>query len=119
MEQPNVLLAELGFEVRSFTLTLTAAAGSKRGQGKSSFVGTVLELSNKFYETVVQNLKAWVPPAPKVKAPDPVVAETLKVDTSLDTGSNLVEFAPKLTNEGLEPVGRPDFDVPLEVSEPL
>ena len=119
LEQPNVLLAELGFEVRSFTLTLTAAAGSKRGQGKSSFVGTVLDLSNKFYETVVQNLKAWVPPAPKVKTPDSVDTEVLKVAIPLEIVNQIVEVTPELTSEGLELTGRPDLIVPLEASEPI
>jgi hypothetical protein len=67
IEKPELLFRNSIFEIRSFTLTLYAIAGFKRGQGKSSFVGSVLRLSNRFYEAVVQNLKAWVPPAPKVK----------------------------------------------------
>ena len=65
--KPESLLPDSKFDVRSFTLTLTAVAGTNRGQGKSSFVGSVLDLANRFYEGIVQNLKIWVPPAPKVK----------------------------------------------------
>ena len=67
LDKPEILLPDSKFDVKSFTLTLTAVAGTKRGQGKSSFVGSVLDLTNRFYEAVVQNLKLWVPPAPKVK----------------------------------------------------
>lgn len=66
LTKPESLLPDSKFDVRSFTLTLTAASGTKRGQGKSSFVGSVLDLVNHFYETVVQNLRIWIPPAPKV-----------------------------------------------------
>lgn len=69
LEKPERLLPDSKFDVRSFCLTLSGVAGTKRGQGKSSFVGSVLGLSNAFYESVVQNLRAWVPPAPKVKPP--------------------------------------------------
>ncbi len=69
LEKPERLLPDSKFDVRYFCLTLSGVAGTKRGQGKSSFVGSVLGLSNTFYESVVQNLRAWVPPAPKVKPP--------------------------------------------------
>jgi len=66
LENPKSLLPNLKFEVRSFVLTLTALAGTKSGQGTSSFAGSVTSLVNRFYEEVVQNLKKWTPPAPKV-----------------------------------------------------
>jgi hypothetical protein len=67
LEKPESLLPDAKFDVRYFSLTTTAVAGTKRGQGRSSFVGSVLDLTNNFYELVVQNLKPWIPPAPKVK----------------------------------------------------
>jgi hypothetical protein len=54
-------------DVRSFTLTLSQAAGTKRGQGRGSFVSSVIGLVDTFYAEVVQHLKAWAPAAPKVK----------------------------------------------------
>jgi hypothetical protein len=66
MGNPDQLLPDSKFDVRSFTLTLSSVSGSKRGQGKGSFVGSVVELVNRFYEIVVQDLKQWSPPPPKV-----------------------------------------------------
>jgi len=74
--KPDALLPDPKYDVKSFTLTLTAPAGTKRGQGKSSFVGSVLDLTNRFYEAVVQNIKLWVPPAPKVISNTQVLAGT-------------------------------------------
>ena len=65
-DDEDFILLSGKFDVRSFSLVMSATAGSKRGQGKGSFVGSVLELVNHFYEAVVQNLKPWTPPAPKV-----------------------------------------------------
>ncbi len=65
-DNPDQLLPDSKFDVRSFTLTLSSVAGSKRGQGKGSFVGSVVELVSRFYEIVVQDLKPWSPPPPKV-----------------------------------------------------
>jgi hypothetical protein len=39
-------------------------AGTKRGQGKGTFVGSVLGCIDTFYEHVVQHIKPWTPPAP-------------------------------------------------------
>lgn len=66
LDNPDLLLPDVKFDVRTFTLTLSSPAGSKRGQGKGSFVGSVLELVNRYYENVVQDLRPWTPPAPKV-----------------------------------------------------
>ena len=84
---PEQLLPDTKFDVRSFTLTLSSAAGSKRGQGKGSFVGSVVELVSRFYELVIQDLKPWSPPAPKV-ASVPVV--------SIAQGSQLAEPSVRL-----------------------
>ncbi len=70
-EQPECLLPHPKFEVRSFSLTLSAPAGGKRGQGTASFVDSVLGLVNRFYEGVIQEMRAWNPPAPKITASPP------------------------------------------------
>ncbi|MDQ1414176.1 MAG: hypothetical protein QOE07_2764 [Acidimicrobiaceae bacterium] len=66
-EKPEVLLDDPKKELRSFTVRLSAVAGTKRGQGRGSFVGSVLALVDSFYENVVQHIKPWTPPAPTVK----------------------------------------------------
>ena len=54
-------------EIRTFVLRISAPAGTKRGQGRGSFVGSVLDTVDRFYTDVVQGLKAWTAPAPTVK----------------------------------------------------
>jgi hypothetical protein len=66
-EAPGCLFEESKKELRTFTISLSAVAGTKRGQGRGSFVGSVLALVDSFYEDVVQHLKPWTPPAPSVK----------------------------------------------------
>ncbi|PZS20246.1 MAG: hypothetical protein DLM57_01945 [Pseudonocardiales bacterium] len=66
-EQPECLIEDPQKELKSFTIRLSVVAGTKRGQGRGSFVGSVLTLVEDFYETVVQNIKPWTPPAPSVK----------------------------------------------------
>jgi hypothetical protein len=64
---PDILLDDPKKELKSFTVRLSAVAGTKRGQGRGSFVGSVLALVDSFYESVVQHIKPWTPPAPAVK----------------------------------------------------
>ncbi len=67
-KSPDILLDDPKKELRSFTVRLSAVAGTKRGQGRGTFVGSVLALVDTFYENVVQHIKPWTPPAPSVKA---------------------------------------------------
>ena len=48
-----------GADIRSFTVTLSQAAGTRRGQGKGSFVSSVTSLVDQFYAEVVQPIKVW------------------------------------------------------------
>ncbi len=66
-EQPDCLIEDPQKELKSFTIRLSALAGTKRGQGRGSFVGSVLALVEDFYASVVQNIRPWTPPAPPVK----------------------------------------------------
>jgi hypothetical protein len=67
-QDPKAIVDQPGADIRSFTVTLSEAAGTKRGQGKGSFVSSVTSLVDQFYTEVVQPLKPWAPPAPKPKA---------------------------------------------------
>jgi hypothetical protein len=100
LEKPESLLPDPKFDVKSFTLTLNAVAGTKRGQGKSTFVGSVLELTNRFYESVVQNIKIWTPPAPKVKSSvqDLGVSESNSLDAPT-VSSSLVAIVEQTIDE--------------------
>lgn len=64
-EDPKQLLEDPKSDVRSFKLTLSQPAGSKRGQGKGSFVDSVTALVDRFYTDVGQYLREWSAPAPK------------------------------------------------------
>lgn len=66
-DKPQILIGDPKKELRTFILRLSAPAGTKRGQGRGSFVGSVLDLVDRFYTEVVQFLKPWSPPAPSVK----------------------------------------------------
>jgi hypothetical protein len=108
-DNPDQLLPDSKFDVRSFSLSLSSVAGSKRGQGKGSFVGSVIELVNRFYEVVVQDLKPWSPPAPKVTS-IPVVPTS--------QGGQPVEIPPSLA--GVMPetaVPETMLEIPRESAE--
>jgi hypothetical protein len=75
---PELLISDVKFEVRGFVLQLSGTAGTKRGQGKSSFVDSVLSLVYKFYEGVLQDLKPWMAPTPKVVEPPVILEESVE-----------------------------------------
>jgi hypothetical protein len=79
-ENPKRALPASNVEVRAFTITLTQPAGTKRGQGKGSFVGSLLTLVDRFYEEVVQALRPWNPSAPRVKPNETEVPGDLVID---------------------------------------
>lgn len=54
-------------DIKSFTLTLNHTAGTKRGQGRGSFVSSVTSLVDRFYVDALQYLKVWSAPPPRPK----------------------------------------------------
>jgi len=63
--------------------------GTKRGQGRGSFVTSVLDLLDGFYGEVVQGIKPWAGAPPKLRSttpdpPEPVVPAAL-ASTSLSS----------------------------------
>lgn len=73
-DDPRLLVDEQGREIRTFRLVLADPAGAKRGPGKASFVDSTLKLLDKFYADVVQHIKPWSAPPPKVH--DPVASNS-------------------------------------------
>ena len=71
---PKVVLAGTDRPPRSFTVVQTGKVGAKRRSGSGNFVYDIEKLVDEFYREVVQGLKAWTPPAPKlaVERPEPV-----------------------------------------------
>lgn len=69
-EDPGRLLsnADPKREPRSFRLALSRPLGRKRGRAAGSFVGDTRTQAIDFYRDIVQDLKAWRAPAPKLPA---------------------------------------------------
>jgi len=72
-EKPELLIEDPSRELKAFIVTLGAVAGTKRGQGRGSFVGSMLDLSERFYAEVVQHLRPWSATAPRSKSLDTAV----------------------------------------------
>jgi hypothetical protein len=62
-------------EPRAFIVTLTKPMGQKRGRDEGSFVRETAAQTVGFYRDIVQNLKAWQAPAPKLRI-DPETGST-------------------------------------------
>ncbi|MCA1842713.1 MAG: hypothetical protein LC792_05885, partial [Actinobacteria bacterium] len=73
--KPEVLIEDPKRELRTFRLTLSVPMGTKRSQGRGSFVTSVLDLVDEFYRSVVQNLKPWSAAPPKLRPEPTEVAE--------------------------------------------
>lgn len=72
-ESSAALLAESTSEVLSFRLHRATPMGTKRSGVKGAFIPSVNQAVEQFYKLVVQPLRGWVPPAPKLPdEPDPV-----------------------------------------------
>jgi hypothetical protein len=52
--------------VSHFRLAVTAPMGTKRSGVKGAFIVSVRRTVEDFYREVVQPLRPWVPPAPKL-----------------------------------------------------
>ena len=86
-ENPSVLYPEKGREIRSFTLTLVSNMGTKRDSGRGSFAESVMNISRTFYGEVLEKLRGWKAPPPKLKRPaeedesrQEAVAELVRVE---------------------------------------
>lgn len=104
---PEILFDDPKKELKSFTVRLSAKAGTKRGQGRGTFVGSVLGLVDDFYESVVQHIKPWTPPAPAVKT-RPNADETVHSDDDGISGELPVRSIQRATTA-------PDWDPPESI----
>ena len=117
-ENPAVLVDDPKREIRTFRLVLGAPLGTKRGQGRGSFLTSVLELLDGFYESVVQGIKPWAAAPPKLRAgtdaPEPVVPAAL-ASTSLSSqdGAETTHVA----SHGGGTVAPPELDATSQSSQ--
>jgi hypothetical protein len=110
-EQPQLLIADAKKEIRTFAVARTQAMGSKRKAGRGSFIDSVIAAVDTFYGEVMQNLKPWTPPAPKLRQPverhSPVAAIPTTSPSPVDTESVLSRAA-----------GHPDIRSAQTVADP-
>lgn len=71
-EHPEGLVEDPKRDISRFRIIASANMGTKRGHGRGSFVGSVLELIDRFYGDVVQNIKPWAAPPPRLRQAEPV-----------------------------------------------
>ncbi|MCK9924759.1 TerD family protein [Frankia sp. AgPm24] len=58
-QKPEIMISDSARDIRAFRGSLSAPLGTKRGVGKGTFVTSVVETLERFYEEVVQNLREW------------------------------------------------------------
>jgi hypothetical protein len=68
--EPTILIGDPAKELRSFRIALSYPAGTKRGTGRGAFIDSLLDAVDDFYMQVIQNLKPWMPAAPRLRSPD-------------------------------------------------
>ena len=66
-KNPGLLVPIDNREIVSFTVSLARPMGMKRSVGRRSFIGSVLQTLGDFYGEVVEHLKEWQAPAPKLQ----------------------------------------------------
>lgn len=78
---PTVLITDPQRELRTFKVAQVLPAGTKRGDGKGSFIASVVTAVDRFYEDVVQVIKPWVALAPPMRT-SPASTDTAESLTS-------------------------------------
>lgn len=76
-QKPNLLVADRSSDVKAFRLTRCSPLGPKRSGVKGAFVPSVTTAVESFYGTVVQALRRWPSPAPKLPADTVVEASAV------------------------------------------
>jgi hypothetical protein len=107
---PALLVGDGKRDLRTFRITMAGPMGTKRGQGRGSFVTSVVELLETFYGEVVQTVKPWASAAPKLR--QPIVPEDQPA-----TDASLVSTALS-SQDGPEPADPPEEPAPSDTHEP-
>ncbi len=67
-DKAAALLRDRTAEVKSFQLTFIASLGTKRSGVRGAFIPSVMSAVETFYRSVLQPIRQWTPPAPKLPA---------------------------------------------------
>lgn len=95
-ENPGLLAGDGKKELRSFRVALTTPMGSKRGNGRGSFIQSVLDAIDDFYGHIMQNLKPWAAAPPRLRdsseverppVPEPLLSTALSSQDGAEPAS--------------------------------
>ncbi len=70
---PMVLISDRNKDLRAFRVALSSVAGSKRGTGRGSFIDSLVDAVDAFYEQVIQGLKPWMLAPPRMRSAEDAV----------------------------------------------
>jgi hypothetical protein len=104
-EDATALIQDPTKELRSFRVAQLAPAGTKRGTGRGSFIDSVLDGVDAFYEQVVQNLKPWLPAAPRLRSDsdiqpvEPVRPDLISAAVSSQDGTEIAAIPSQTVND--------------------
>lgn len=82
----ELLIEDRTRELRRYVLHMAEPMGTKRGNGRGPFIASTIDLVDRFYSQVVQGIRPWTPPAPRMRKPD--LAETDTTAMSSQDGSD-------------------------------
>jgi hypothetical protein len=88
-KNPKSLVDDPAHELRSFTVLLSCNAGPARGQGRGSFVDSVLTAVDRFYTEVVQQIKPWAPAPPRIRDIDPAALDETMTSEEILAGEDI------------------------------
>jgi hypothetical protein len=100
---PLYYAADAKREPRGFTLIQSKPMGQKRGRAEGSFVRETSAQTAAFYRDIVQNLKAWYAPAPKLRLEPEEQVDTSEPQQALPPAWGTSEVLTTTTAESSEP----------------
>lgn len=101
--EPSLLVTDPSKELRSFRVARVSAMGAKRGRGRGSFIDSLIDAVNAFYSEVLQYLKAWAAPPPKMRQLDETELEQPSVASTALSSQDGGEQAGALRDCGQTP----------------
>jgi len=75
-ENPAVLIAEPGKELKSFTVAYLGKMGVNRLAGRAGFIDSIMDAVVSSYDLIGQHLKDWSAAPPRLRQPEEVEVET-------------------------------------------